>query len=250
MARCRRGKPGPCESEAGQRARRARSTRRARPGAAGRAGEERALWARNTSTPADPEECSMAGQTADAVVIGAGPNGLVAANALADAGWDVVVLEANEEVGGAVRSAEVTAPGFVNDMFSAFYPLAAASPVIRGLDLGAARPACGRRPRASSRMSRRGPGRGPRPRRRAYGGGAGRVAPGDGERWLAMVEQWHRVRDPCWTRCSRRSRRCAPRCGCCVGWAPPDRRPGPAGRDAGAPARPASGSRCGRAPCC
>ena len=53
----------------------------------------------------------MAGQTADAVVIGAGPNGLVAANALADAGWDVVVLEANDEVGGAVRSAEVTAPG-------------------------------------------------------------------------------------------------------------------------------------------
>ena len=49
----------------------------------------------------------MAGQTADAVVIGAGPNGLVAANALADAGWDVVVLEANDEVGGAVRSAEV-----------------------------------------------------------------------------------------------------------------------------------------------
>ena len=53
----------------------------------------------------------MAGQTADAVVIGAGPNGLVAANALVDAGWDVVLLEANAEVGGAVRSAEVTAPG-------------------------------------------------------------------------------------------------------------------------------------------
>ena len=47
----------------------------------------------------------------DAVVIGAGPNGLVAANLLADAGWDVVVLEAQPEPGGAVRSAEVTAPG-------------------------------------------------------------------------------------------------------------------------------------------
>jgi phytoene dehydrogenase-like protein len=40
----------------------------------------------------------------DAVVIGAGPNGLVAANLLADAGWDVVLLEANDAIGGAVRS--------------------------------------------------------------------------------------------------------------------------------------------------
>ncbi len=78
---------------------------------------------------------SMRTESADAVVIGAGPNGLVAANALVDAGWDVVVLEANSVFGGAVRSAEVTAPGFVTDLFSAFYPLAAASPVIRGLGL-------------------------------------------------------------------------------------------------------------------
>jgi len=62
-------------------------------------------------------------QVADAVVIGSGPNGLVAANALADAGWDVVVLESADHPGGAVRSAEVTAPGFVTDMFSAFYPI-------------------------------------------------------------------------------------------------------------------------------
>src|SRR6478609_7951094 len=75
--------------------------------------------------------------TVDAVVVGAGPNGLVAANALADAGWDVILVEANDEVGGAVRSAEVTAPGYVSDLFSAFYPLAAASPIIRALDLGA-----------------------------------------------------------------------------------------------------------------
>lgn len=71
----------------------------------------------------------------DAVVIGAGPNGLVAANLLADAGWDVVVLEAQPTPGGAVRSAEITAPGFVNDLFSAFYPLGVASPVLRGLEL-------------------------------------------------------------------------------------------------------------------
>ena len=62
----------------------------------------------------------------DAIVIGAGPNGLVAANLLADAGWDVIVLEAASEPGGAVKSAELIEPGFVNDVFSAFYPLAAA----------------------------------------------------------------------------------------------------------------------------
>ena len=71
----------------------------------------------------------------DAVVIGAGPNGLVAANVLASEGWSVTVLEAQPEPGGAVRSAELTLPGFTHDMFSAFYPLAAGSPVLRALDL-------------------------------------------------------------------------------------------------------------------
>jgi len=73
--------------------------------------------------------------TADAVVIGAGPNGLVAACELADAGWDVVLLEAADEVGGAVRS-ERAVPGYVHDCYSSFYPLAAASPIIKRLDLG------------------------------------------------------------------------------------------------------------------
>jgi phytoene dehydrogenase-like protein len=72
---------------------------------------------------------------ADAVVIGAGPNGLVAANQLADAGWEVVVLEAQPEPGGAVRSAELTLPGFTHDRFSAFYPLGAGSPHFRRLGL-------------------------------------------------------------------------------------------------------------------
>jgi phytoene dehydrogenase-like protein len=72
---------------------------------------------------------------ADAVVIGAGPNGLVGANLLADAGWDVLVLEAEDEPGGAVRSGEVAKPGFVHDRFSSFYPLAVASPAIAGLEL-------------------------------------------------------------------------------------------------------------------
>ena len=69
------------------------------------------------------------------MVIGAGPNGLVAANLLADAGWEVVVLEAAPEPGGAVRSGELTVPGFTHDLFSAFYPLAMASPILRRLDL-------------------------------------------------------------------------------------------------------------------
>lgn len=73
----------------------------------------------------------------DAVVIGAGPNGLVAANLLADAGWDVLVLEAQATPGGAVRSAEVTLPGYVSDLYSAFYPLGFSSPVLSGLDLPA-----------------------------------------------------------------------------------------------------------------
>ncbi|QHY99486.1 Phytoene desaturase (lycopene-forming) [Streptomyces sp. S4.7] len=71
----------------------------------------------------------------DAVVIGAGPNGLVAANLLADAGWSVEVLEAQPEPGGAVRSDRGVHPDYVSDLFSAFYPLAAASPIFADLEL-------------------------------------------------------------------------------------------------------------------
>jgi phytoene dehydrogenase-like protein len=71
----------------------------------------------------------------DAVVVGSGPNGLVAANHLADRGWSVLVLEAQPKTGGAVASDEDVHPGFVHDTFSAFYPLAATSQTIRSFGL-------------------------------------------------------------------------------------------------------------------
>jgi phytoene dehydrogenase-like protein len=71
----------------------------------------------------------------DAVVVGAGHNGLVAANVLADAGWSVVVHEAEDEPGGSVRSAQLIEPGFTHDLYSGFFPLGAASPVFRALEL-------------------------------------------------------------------------------------------------------------------
>ncbi len=75
------------------------------------------------------------GAAYDAVVVGAGPNGLVAANYLLDAGWTVLVLEAQPTVGGAVRSDNAVHPDFVHDTFSAFYPLAAASRTIQSFGL-------------------------------------------------------------------------------------------------------------------
>ena len=70
-----------------------------------------------------------------AVVIGAGPNGLAAAIRLAEAGGAVTVLEAADRPGGAVRTDELTLPGFRHDTFSAVHPTAAASPVFARMPL-------------------------------------------------------------------------------------------------------------------
>jgi phytoene dehydrogenase-like protein len=71
----------------------------------------------------------------DAVVVGAGPNGLAAAVELARNGRSVAVLEAEETVGGGTRSAELTLPGFVHDLGSAIHPLGYASPFFKTLPL-------------------------------------------------------------------------------------------------------------------
>lgn len=73
--------------------------------------------------------------TYDAVVVGAGPNGLAAAVELARNGCSVAVVEAESTIGGGARSAETTLPGFVHDLGSAIHPLGYASPFFRSLPL-------------------------------------------------------------------------------------------------------------------
>ena len=78
----------------------------------------------------------MQSTTWDAVVVGAGPNGLAAAIALARAGQTVLLREAEGVIGGGTRTAELTLPGFLHDVCSAVHPLALASPFFRSLPLG------------------------------------------------------------------------------------------------------------------
>jgi phytoene dehydrogenase-like protein len=73
----------------------------------------------------------------DAIVVGSGPNGLAAAILMQQNGLSVLLLEAKSQIGGGLRSAEVTLPGFTHDICSAIHPLAAASPYFKTLPLAA-----------------------------------------------------------------------------------------------------------------
>jgi phytoene dehydrogenase-like protein len=73
--------------------------------------------------------------TYDAIVIGSGPNGLSAAITMQQAGLSVLLLEGKETIGGGLRTAEITLPGYLHDICSAIHPMAAASPYFTTLPL-------------------------------------------------------------------------------------------------------------------
>ena len=73
----------------------------------------------------------------DAIVVGSGPNGLSAAILMQQKGLSVLLIEGKDNIGGGMRSAELTLPGFTHDICSAIHPLAAGSPFFTTLPLAA-----------------------------------------------------------------------------------------------------------------
>jgi phytoene dehydrogenase-like protein len=71
----------------------------------------------------------------DAVVVGSGPNGLAAAILLQQQGLQVLLIEGKDTIGGGMRTAELTLPGFKHDICSAIHPMAAGSPFFKTLPL-------------------------------------------------------------------------------------------------------------------
>jgi phytoene dehydrogenase-like protein len=116
---------------------------------------------------------------------------------MADAGWDVLVLEAQTHPGGAVKSAELT-PGYVSDLYSAFYPLSVASPALRELHLEdhglrwTHAPSVVGHPRSGTDDDA------PVIYRDVELTAAelDRHHPGDGDRWRRLFEQWLKIKGP------------------------------------------------------
>ncbi|MEU1462645.1 NAD(P)/FAD-dependent oxidoreductase [Streptomyces sp. NPDC005727] len=130
----------------------------------------------------------------DAVVIGAGPNGLVAANLLLDAGWSVTVLEEQPEPGGAVRHDRGVDPDFISDMFSSFYPLAAASPVLSALRLEEHGLRWGHAPSVLAHPLSEGRCAVLHRRTEDTAASLDSFAEGDGAAWHRLVELWRKLR--------------------------------------------------------
>lgn len=133
------------------------------------------------------------GRTYDAIVIGAGPNGLVAANVLADAGWTVLVLEAQPTAGGAVRSDREVHPDFVHDTFSAFYPLAVASRAITALRLEDHGLAWEHAPAVLGHPFGEGQWAVLHRDRETTATGLDTLRPGDGDAWLDLCRTWDHI---------------------------------------------------------